>query len=218
MAKDEYEDIDCTPRDFTPRDFTPRDYTPRDVKDEDSTTGPSPGLGPPEGRMHRIQTMQSECSPRAGEHSDAGACAVASIAVPAIGARGFAKAKKSPAKRRGGPAPMGPAKTNPQMKAATEKHVRAATPFRARATRSSARRWASARRSPPAAPSARCPPARPFSPPSPTTPTTRTPRTRRASSTWGTRYASRSRRRRRGLGAEEHERERRERKRHFRRR
>ena len=61
MAKDEYEDIDCTPRDFTPRDFTPRDYTPRDVKDEDSTTGPSPGLGPPEGRMHRIQTMQSEC-------------------------------------------------------------------------------------------------------------------------------------------------------------
>jgi hypothetical protein len=35
---------------------------------------------------------------------------------------------------------MGPAKTNPQMKAATEKHVRAATPFRARATRSSARR------------------------------------------------------------------------------
>ena len=87
----------------------------------------------------------SRGSVRAGEHSDAGACAVASIAVPAIGARGFAKAKKSPAKRRGGPAPMGPAKTNPQMKAATEKHVRAATPFRARATRSSARARAPAR-------------------------------------------------------------------------
>ena len=57
VVKDEYEDIDCTPR-----DFTPRDYTPRDFKDEDSMTGPSPGLGlgPPEGRMHRIQTMQSE--------------------------------------------------------------------------------------------------------------------------------------------------------------